>query len=556
MRRGLAYRRKATMSRDFTWSSHEAKTNLISEPPSTRRLETNGPSDGICTPHATALKGTSAGQFLAAVFSNPCARIITKPPGDGHSWRSEFKAWNLASIAAAIYISSLIVGIRPEGLLRLLVIDIDRKPNQTSPYWHPSGRSRQLLALEGLARAAGCGFSLLRSSASGGLHVCILLPAAIPAWQAYWVGQALITAAGMKEGSGRCELFPSRLDFCDSADRSRWAKSNGFRLPGQEGSALIIGDNTATDTDLIYQELLVELQQAEPVLGWHSLLQNAIALKRSAAASSHFSRRRNPSKHNTGVRWTGAGQSEENLRRITRWARSAHPEAQTIHDLGAIIRRAAWDSPGFIDHASDTTKSDLSGRRGDWAERWARCSLRSSRPRNFSAPKSRDKHHNKRLIKLSQAKLTRAWRDDPAAAAQWSKRMVAKIAVLSRQVVDKHWGFWLQLVGGQHPPITGGAKTNTSVSPVTTGTTSPLQAPPTPRRSTAPDRYGFVLIAIRVCPDDPPINRVVPFNRHSWPGAADQCHSNPPWPGLSLPPYTPSASLQRFVAQTPTAHIF
>ena len=110
--------------------------------------------------YSSPLTATSVYQFIAAVFSNPRARVITRPPGHDHSWQSEYNTWSLASITAAIYNGALIVGIRPEGLLRLLVIDIDHKLDRVSPYWHPAGLSRQLLALERHARVAGCGFSL------------------------------------------------------------------------------------------------------------------------------------------------------------------------------------------------------------------------------------------------------------------------------------------------------------------------------------------------------------------------------------------------------------
>ena len=76
-------------------------------------------------------------QFLAAAFSNPRAGVITRRPGDG--WRSEPAAWPLERIAAAVHDPGRIVGIRPEGLIRLLLVDIDRKPDRVSPYWHPYG---------------------------------------------------------------------------------------------------------------------------------------------------------------------------------------------------------------------------------------------------------------------------------------------------------------------------------------------------------------------------------------------------------------------------------
>ncbi len=389
-------------------------------------------------------------QFLRSVLSNPRAGVITRRPHEG--WRSSPAAWPLEQIAAGVHDPRWVVGIRPEGRIRAVLADIDRKPDAVSPYWHPYGQSRQLQALEQEAAAAGCGFTLLRSSASGGLHGVVLLPDWVPAWLAHWVGAELVARSGMTLAAGACELFPSRLDYSDSSNPADWAQSHGVRLPGQEGSALLVGNGTASDTLLIYEELLAQLEATETGPAWSELLEAARARQKAEQAPRASHRPRHPSRRSHGIRWTAAGQSNELLGRITTWARLAHPEARTVAELGPIIAAAASSAPGFTEHASELSQQDLE----HWAERWARCSLRRDRaPR--SPEVSSDKHHNRRLFLQSRAALTKLWRSMGAAAASFSQRFVADQTGLNRKTLRRHWDYWLQLVGGPYPSLTGGA---------------------------------------------------------------------------------------------------
>lgn len=392
-------------------------------------------------------------QFLAAAFSNPRAGVITRRPGDG--WRSEPAAWPLERIAAAVHDPARIAGIRPEGLIRLCWVDIDRKPDRVSPYWHPYGQSRQLLALEREAAAAGCSMTLLRSSASGGLHALIALPEPVKAWRAHWLALELIARAGMEEGAGRCELYPSRLDYSDSSNPADWAQSHGIRLPGQEGSALLVGTTTASDTGLIYEELLQALEATEAGPSWEELLEAAAARQRATRAPRATHRPRHASRRAHGVRWTAAGQTNQNLARLTSWARAAHPEAVTAEVLAPLIEAAALNAPGFDQWASETTRRELSG----WCHRWAVCSLRRDRAPHAPAPKG-DKHHNRHLFLQTRARLTRAWGQLQAAAQDISQRALADLAGINRKTLRQHWDYWLQLIRGScgpHPCITGGA---------------------------------------------------------------------------------------------------
>lgn len=392
--------------------------------------------------------------FLSSVLSNTRSAVITRRPGEG--WRSEPAAWPLEKVAAAVHDPARIVGIRPEGRIRLLVVDIDRHADAVSPYWHPYGQSRQLQALETEAAAAGCGCSVVRSSASGGLHALLTLPEPIKAWQAHWVGAELVARAGMELAAGACELFPSRLDYSSSTNPEDWAQSHGVRLPGQQGSALLIGTTTASDTLLIYEQLLADLEGTEAGPAWAELQQAARARQKAeqqASRSDHRPRHpRTPSRRSHGVRWSAGGQSNENLARITSWARAAHPEATSVEALAPIIEAAASSAPGFREHASDLSQKDLQA----WCRRWAACSLRrdcSPRAKEVST----DKHHNRRLFLQTRAALTKVWQRLGDGARSYSQRIVADLARINRKTLRKHWDYWLQLLGGPHPCITGGA---------------------------------------------------------------------------------------------------
>lgn len=393
-------------------------------------------------------------QFLRTVLSNTRSAVITRRPGEG--WRSEPAAWGLEKVTAAVYDPSRIVGIRPEGRIRLVVVDIDRKPDRVSPYWHPYGESRPLQALEAEAAAAGCGCSLVRSSTSGGLHALITLPEPVKAWQAHWVGAELVARAGMELAAGSCELFPSRLDYSSSTNPEDWAQSHGVRLPGQEGSALLVGTTTATDTGLVYEQLLADLEGTDAGPAWAELQQAARTRQKAGQQASRADHRprhpRTASRRSHQVRWSAAGQTNENLARITSWARAAHPEATSVEALAPIIEAAASSAPGFREHASDLSQRDLQA----WCRRWAACSLRRDRsPRAKEV--STDKHHNRRLFLQTRAALTKLWQRLGDGARSYSQRIVADLAHINRKTLRRHWDYWLQLLGGPHPCITGGA---------------------------------------------------------------------------------------------------
>ena len=372
-------------------------------------------------------------RFLRQAVCQPFAPVITRKPGQ--DWRSLDRPWRLDPIARAVRDPDQIVGIRPEGRLRLTWVDIDRHGDNPSPYWHPDGQSPELRALDREATAAGCGVVLLRSSASGGLHVVVLLPEPVPAWRTHWVVAELVARAGMTPAAGVCELFPSRLDYRDSPNPTDWAQSHGVRLPGQEGGALLLDSRAATDCDLIYEELLSQLESTATGPAWDELLQAADARQKTHRRTCRSTPR--PRLAHTPirrcsqvVRWTGPGQSNDNLRQITTQARLTHPKACTVDALAPIIEAMACGAPGFKEHASEATQQRLAA----WARDWARSSLRRGWLHRTPARKTGDRRRNARLLQRSWTRLGQVCREAGEAASRWSQQKVARVVSRHRKL--------------------------------------------------------------------------------------------------------------------------
>lgn len=348
----------------------------------------------------------------------------------------------MAEIAAAVHDPEWITGIRPEGLIRVAWVDIDRKPGSVSPYWHPHGQSVEVEALELIAERHGCTVTRLISSESGGLHLAVALPEAIAVWRAHWVLKALTSKAGMEEGAGRCELFPSRLAYCKSERPADWAQSQGIRLPGQQGSALLVGDRRPSDPELIYAELQEALEATTASPGWEALKAEAEALRR-ASWGAHSAIRRRAMERGCGVTWSGSGESNRNLLQITTWVRLAHPEAETVDALADLIEAAAMAAPGFERWASAETKRSF---RNGRARQLATSSLKSWVSCSGQRPAG-DPDHNRRRREASLQKLQQAFQELGEKAIGCSQRALQRLAGLSRRTVQKLWQAWLEITG-------------------------------------------------------------------------------------------------------------
>jgi hypothetical protein len=394
-------------------------------------------------------------QWLAAAHPSEWHFAIAKKPGG--EWVSLPRPYGREAICNLASSERNIAGIRPEGSVRSITCDFDHKEDYSSKYWHPFARSKELIKLEKEAEKTGCLISFMRSSESGGLHSHISLPTAAPCWLAHWIGLELFRRAGIEAQQGQAELFPSRMDYRGDLSLGR-VQSQGFRLPGQHGSALIVNDSYIEDCDLIYKQLNDDLDQAQDCHEWRKLIEAAKELKKKTVWNARGSKKKanSFSGEESGIKWTGGGQSEKLLLRITTLARIKNPHIKCPIQLGEIIKDVAFSTEGFDEHASDKTKKDLMAPLGGWGERLARSSLKRDFGNLKAVPQEKlggDKDRNERLFKESRAKLKAVWRACKK-AAELSKRELAKAAKISRRTLEKHWEYWVSLLA--HTPLNNG----------------------------------------------------------------------------------------------------
>jgi hypothetical protein len=385
-------------------------------------------------------------QWLRAAHSSEWFEVIERHESTG--WSSIRKPFTTEGLIKHFFNPSFVSGIRPEKLVRYGVADIDCKPDSVSSYWHKFAKSPELIELERRTEQIGCRVSFLRSSHSGGLHAFTAFPEAIPAWMAHWLLAWLLDASGMALAAGQAEVFPSRIDYRTDGQRAR---SNGFRLPGQEGSALIVAETFYEGADTIYGQLLDDIESTEFCKEWKRAVNKAKEFR--------FLQKRREAGGNEKVvapvidiEWTKGSSSNDILSAITTKVRLANRNVKCPIQLGEIIREVATAAKGFQEFASDATKKDLMREKGGWGERWARSSL-GKHFCGMLASIKRDSNRNERLSNESKKKI-KDFADKHPEAATWSKRKLAGSIGIARRTLEKHWDYWLSLP--VHTPTNNG----------------------------------------------------------------------------------------------------
>ena len=396
-------------------------------------------------------------KLLASVFNTSCLNYIYKKPG--MEWLSGWHPLSFSQIAfRAASDDEEVIGVRHERQVRLIVVDIDNKPGKPSKYWHPLGKSKELLRLQEVAEDCGCKVDFVVSSNSGGLHVYIALPEWTHAFRAHWIGRALLQRAGIATGAGQAELFPSEMPFHAGSPSER-PLSNGFRLPGQEGSALVVGDRTITHPVLILQQLQSAVEEAQSCLNFKKLVSQADSLRKQSKRCSKVSNGISEFKRSSGnVEWTGPSQSNKNIGLLTTQARLRY-KPETPDRLAAIVEQLAIESPGFNEYASDHTKKILTG----WCKSWANCSFRRGWNANGKTVKvetSADSDRNERLFNASRERLRNLFSKMKNTAVDLSKNQIRQLLGMGWATIQKHWEYWLQLLQGEvhHTPLYKGCE--------------------------------------------------------------------------------------------------
>ena len=262
------------------------------------------------------------------------------------------------------YRRGLILGKRFGRLTNYLMLDIDAG----SPFHPRNGGIEPILAAMELIGL--CRYLLIRSSASGGLHVYFPLAEPVSSLTLARTAHAALTRAGVKVASGCCELFPNRKAFN--------AEHNGHRLPLQTGSFILdndfrcIGNDKAT---FFQQWQLCAAGQDEFLLA-KQLAHKPLPLSRRVSVGSL-----------PPIAWTEKGQSNEVMKQLVNYG-DRYLGLKTIPALGDWMTAVAPQLPGFEQFASQESKHDLT--RKHWAYRWAKSHFKSAR--HYAAKKSVD--HN------------------------------------------------------------------------------------------------------------------------------------------------------------------
>lgn len=265
----------------------------------------------------------------------------------------------LGSVKSA-YRREKLIGKRFGKLTEYLMIDIDR-----GSLYHPEHDGFE--AIVGVMETLGlCRHLAVQSSESGGLHLYFPLSGSVSSWALADAVQTALTAAGIAVVGGQCELFPNR--------RSYGMEFNGHRLPLQAGSSVLDEDLNPVLAD---RRSFVVSWQASAEGQDMALLTDSLAMTRS---------RPQPAVNDLPpIEWTCHGESNEVLRRLTRFGHSKLG-LKTVQSLAAWVAETAPRLRGFRQFASKQSRDDLLRR--NWAVRWARSRLKHVR--GWQAKKSLD----------------------------------------------------------------------------------------------------------------------------------------------------------------------
>jgi hypothetical protein len=188
--------------------------------------------------------------------------------------------------------STQLVGVRFDDLTRYALIDIDA----ASPY-HPNQDAEALPTLRVALETIGLYRSILiRSSWSGGLHLYLPLPEAVPTFGLASALQQCLEAQGMNLAQGQLEVFPNCKSY--KVKGSGYSEYNAHRLPLQPaaGSCLLDDDYSPTGSDLGYFFKQWDIAAAG----------QDISELRAAMTTARNNRRGKRHRQSNGLDWSGA----------------------------------------------------------------------------------------------------------------------------------------------------------------------------------------------------------------------------------------------------------
>ena len=258
-----------------------------------------------------------------------------------------------------------IIGKRFSKLTNYLMIDIDINSS-----FHPDNGGFHIILVT-MERLGLCRYLIVRSSASGGIHLYFPLPEPVNSWQLAYTTHSALTANGIHIIGGQCELFPNKKSFN--------AEHNGHRLPLQDGSFLLDDDFSCISNDkadFLRRWQTAAANQDEETLqlalsgrAIHSPLSTPVELPPVVTTPQRL---RSPTARITHVippiAWTRFGQSNEVMRELVNYG-DRYGGYKNSTALAAWIKAVAPQLPGYQMFASPKSKLDIE--QGTWPKRWA-----------------------------------------------------------------------------------------------------------------------------------------------------------------------------------------
>lgn len=170
------------------------------------------------------------GARLCQIFSAPWSAIQSDRPEKGKpDWRT-IKNYPLRprSLWQKFLSASVLIGVRFDDTTTYGLIDIDRG----SPHYSPAGIAKISAALEtiGIVRTIP-----IRSSANGGIHLYIPLPAAVSTFSLATALKHCLESQGLELHPGHLETFPN-VKAWSNWRAGIFSEYNAHRLPLQPGS--------------------------------------------------------------------------------------------------------------------------------------------------------------------------------------------------------------------------------------------------------------------------------------------------------------------------------
>jgi hypothetical protein len=260
----------------------------------------------------------SLGQRLCQIFSYPWQAIVAAPPPTATSkpeWQTLTQyplrprtLWSYWQDAAQL------VGTRFGHTTQHALIDVDALSR-----YHPKLNSHALTLIRAALASIGIyQILLIQSSWSGGLHLYIPLPEALPTFGIAVALKQCLEAEGLHLQAGQLEVFPNVKRYSKAGEYSEY---NAHRLPLQPGSGSVLLNNKLQPVSTSLHSFFEQWDQAAALQDRDQICQ-AIAEAKKQQKYRNYSKRGKTETWQQELQseieqgWTGPGQTNHLLKTI------------------------------------------------------------------------------------------------------------------------------------------------------------------------------------------------------------------------------------------------